>query len=57
MTTILRIVQMNQKLHESERWMRLKYLRQRLSVEEIAKICNVSTVTIYKSINKFGLKR
>jgi DeoR/GlpR family transcriptional regulator of sugar metabolism len=48
---------MSQKLYESERWMRLKYLRQRLSVEEIAEICNVKTMTIYRAITKFKLKR
>lgn len=45
------------KLYTSERWMRLQYLRLRKSPEEIAKICGVSHMTIYRYIEKFKLKR
>lgn len=45
------------KAYESERWLRLMYLRQRKSPEEIAKLCGVSPMTIYRWINHFKLKR
>lgn len=45
------------KLYESEKWLRMMYLRQKKSPEEIAKMCGVSHMTIYRAINKFGLKR
>jgi len=45
------------KPYESEKWMRLMYLRQRRSPEEIAKMCDVSPMTIYRWINHFKLKR
>lgn len=46
-----------QKPYESEKWLRLKYLRQRMTVDEIAELCKVQPMTIYRAINKFGLKR
>lgn len=45
------------KVYESEKWLRLQYLRLRKSPEEIAAICGVSHMTIYRAINKFKLKR
>lgn len=45
------------KLYESEKWLRLQYLRNKKSPEEIAKECGVSHMTVYRWINKFGLKR
>jgi DNA-binding MurR/RpiR family transcriptional regulator len=45
------------KLYTSEKWLRHQYLRQRKSPEEIAEMCGVSHMTIYRAINKFGLKR
>lgn len=48
---------MSSKAYESEKWMRLMYLRKRKSPEEIAEICGVSHMTIYRAINKFKLKR
>lgn len=45
------------KLYESERWLRLRYLRQRKSPQEIANECGVSQMTIYRYIEKFKLKR
>lgn len=48
---------MGNKLYESEKWLRMMYLRQRKSPEEIAKMCGVSHMTIYRAINKFKLKR
>lgn len=48
---------MANKLYESEKWMRMMYLRQRKSPEEIAKLCGVSHMTIYRAIHKFKLKR
>jgi transposase len=37
--------------------MRLQYLRLRKSPEEIAKMCGVSHMTIYRAISKMKLKR
>ena len=48
---------MSNKAYESERWMRRKYLQERLSPEDIAKLCGVSHMTIYRAIKKFKLKR
>lgn len=45
------------KLYESEKWLRYQYLRQRKSPEEIAAMCGVSHMTIYRWINKYKLKR
>lgn len=48
---------MPSKAYQSERWLRLQYLRLRKSPEDIAKMCGVSHMTIYNYINKFKLKR
>ena len=48
---------MASKPYHSEKWMRLKYLRQRMSPEEIASLCGVTPMTIYRAIEKFKLKR
>ena len=48
---------MSSKLYESEKWMRRKYLRERLTPEQIATICGVTPMTIYRAIKKFNLKR
>lgn len=48
---------MSSKPYESEKWLRLKYLRQRKTPQEIATECGVSPMTIYRYIEKFGLKR
>lgn len=48
---------MPSKLYESERWLRMQYLRQRKTPEEIAKICGVSHMTIYRWIRHYNLKR
>lgn len=45
------------KLYESEKWLRMMYLRQRKTPEEIAKVCGVSHMTIYRWINHYKLKR
>lgn len=45
------------KPYESEKWMRLQYLRFRKSPEEIAKMCGVTPMTVYRYIKKFGLRR
>lgn len=45
------------KPYTNERWMRLQYLRLRKSPEDIAKMCGVAPMTIYRYINKFKLKR
>lgn len=48
---------MTNKPYHSEKWMRLKYLKQRMSPEEIAEYCKVTPMTIYRAIEKFKLKR
>jgi DNA-directed RNA polymerase specialized sigma subunit len=45
------------KLYESEKWLRYQYLRLRKSPEDIAKVCGVAPMTIYRYINKYKLKR
>lgn len=44
------------KHYTSEKWLRLQYLRLRKSPEEIAKECDVTVMTIYRYMTKFGLK-
>lgn len=45
------------KPYTSEKWLRLQYLRNKKSPEEIAEMCGVSHMTIYRWLNKFKLKR
>lgn len=45
------------KLYESEKWLRMQYLAKRKTPEEIAAMCGVSHMTIYRYIKKFKLKR
>lgn len=48
---------MPSKAYQSERWLRLQYLRLRKSPQEIADQCEVSLMTVYRYIEKFKLKR
>jgi hypothetical protein len=45
------------KLYTSEKFMRQRYLRQRKSPQEIADECGVTLITVYRYLDKFGLKR
>lgn len=42
-------------LYKSEAWLKRKYLVDKKTPEEIAKLCDVSHMTIYRYIEKFGL--
>lgn len=44
-------------LYKSEIWLRRKYLVEKKTPEEIAKICNTSHMTIYRYLDKYGLKK
>lgn len=44
-------------LYKSEAWLRRKFLVEKKTPEEIAKICDTSHMTIYRYLDKFGLKK
>ena len=44
------------KRYTNEGWLRQKYLRERRSVSDIAKMCNVTNQTIFNYLHKFGIK-
>lgn len=43
------------KLYKSKDWLHRRYVVQRKSMEEIAKECNVTVMTIYRQLKDFGL--
>ena len=43
------------KLYKSKDWLYRRYVVQRKTMEEIAKECNVSVMTIYRSLKDHGL--
>lgn len=43
--------------YKSEKWMRLMLLRRRKSPQEVADICGVSAMTIYRYMEKFRIRR
>lgn len=45
------------KLYTSETWLRRKFLVEKKKPEEIAELCKVSAMTIYRYLEKFGLLR
>jgi len=42
-------------LFHNRQWLRKKYIDEKLSIREIAKICSVDHTTIYYFLKKFGL--
>lgn len=44
-------------LYKSSEWLKKKYLAEKKSPEEIAKLCGVNEKTIRRYIEQFGLKR
>ena len=44
------------KLYKSKDWLYRRYVVQRKSMEEIAKECGVTTMTIYRALKDNGLK-
>lgn len=45
------------KLYDSEKYLRLLFLKQGKTPEEIAVICKCSTQTIYRKLIQFGLMK
>lgn len=43
------------KLYQSQAWLRKKYVVDKKTPEEIAKICGANLVTIYRYLEKYGL--
>ena len=43
------------KLYKNQEWLFRRYLVQKKSIPEIAKECNVSAMTIQRSLEQFGL--
>ena len=44
-------------LYKSKTWLKLRYLRDKMSPEQIARLCDVNEKTIRRYIDKFGFKR
>ena len=42
------------KLYESKAFLELRYVKQKKTIEEIAKECNVSLMTIQRYLKQFG---
>lgn len=45
------------RLYQSEAWLRRMYLVERLSTTQIAERCGATEMTIYRYLNRFGIKR
>lgn len=45
------------KLYQSEQWLRRKYVTEKKTAAEIAKICDVTEMTIFRYLDKFKLLR
>lgn len=45
------------KRHDSETYLRTRYVRQGKSIADIAKECNVTERTIRDRLKKFGIRR
>ena len=45
------------KLYTNETWLRKRYVMDKKSPEDIAKVCGVSSETIYVYLAKFGLRK
>lgn len=43
-------------MYKSKAWLTKKYVNDRMSIPDIAKLCDVSQQTIYNYLKKFGLK-
>jgi DNA-binding phage protein len=43
------------KLYKSKDWLYRRYVVQKKTMEEIAKECNVTTMTIYRALKDIGL--
>ena len=45
------------KLYESKLWLKRKLYHDHLTPEQIAKLCGVSHMTIYRKMKEYGFKR
>lgn len=45
------------KLYTSKVWLTKKYISDKMSPEEIAEVCGVTSRTIYSKLKSFGLLR
>ena len=45
------------KLYQSEAWLKRKYVTEKKTAKEIAEICKVTEMTIFRYLEKFGLMR
>jgi DNA-directed RNA polymerase specialized sigma subunit len=45
------------KLYQSEVWLKRKYLIEKKTAKEIAEMCQVTEMTIFRYLEKFGLIR
>lgn len=48
---------MKKEFYKSEAWLRKRYVMDKKTVDEIAKECNVTSMTIFNWLKKFGLVR
>ena len=45
------------KLYQSKVWLTKKYVNDRMTIDEIAAVCNVTPRTIYNKLNEYNLPR
>jgi DNA-directed RNA polymerase specialized sigma subunit len=45
------------KLYQSEPWLRRKYVNEKKTAKEIAEMCGVTEMTVFRHLEKFGLIR
>jgi len=45
------------KLYDNKTWLTKKYVSDRMSPEDIAELCGVTSRTIYSKLKSFGLLR
>ena len=45
------------KLYQSKVWLQRKYVTEKKTAKEIAEICGVTEMTIFRYLEKFGLMR
>jgi DNA-directed RNA polymerase specialized sigma subunit len=45
------------KLYQNQAWLRRKYVDERKTAKEIADMCGVTEMTIFRHLEKFGLIR
>lgn len=45
------------KLYQSEKWLRRKYEREKLTEAQIAKLAGTTVMTINRYLHRFGLKK